>query len=272
MNNITAHVVVKNEEKWIWYALASVYNYVDEYIVFDTGSTDNTVSIIEEFISSNDIEGKVIFFKKGEVTKEEFYLLRQEQISMTKTEWFLVLDGDEIWYEKCLDELIGKVKKNNNVTLLATRFHNAVGDVYHYKDFTSESYEIKGVKGSVTIRAYKIANGIHCKGEYGVEGYYDDKGQRIQLRNEEIEFLGGYFFHTSYLQRSSSILSDWVIPYRRKKVFARFHGKVDQNFRFPEVFYLDKPEMVDSPWRRVNYKYYFFRFLHILYMIFGKFR
>jgi len=36
---ITAHMIVKNEEQWVWYALQSILPYVDKVIVYDTGST-----------------------------------------------------------------------------------------------------------------------------------------------------------------------------------------------------------------------------------------
>ena len=49
---IVAHILVKNEEKWIWYSLMSVLDYVDEILVWDAGSTDRTVEIIKT-ISKN---------------------------------------------------------------------------------------------------------------------------------------------------------------------------------------------------------------------------
>ena len=45
-NRITVHTLVKNEERWIWYALKSVLPFVDQIIVWDTGSTDKTTAII----------------------------------------------------------------------------------------------------------------------------------------------------------------------------------------------------------------------------------
>jgi len=34
-NNLTAHMLVKNEEQWIWYAINSVINRVDQIIIYD---------------------------------------------------------------------------------------------------------------------------------------------------------------------------------------------------------------------------------------------
>jgi glycosyltransferase involved in cell wall biosynthesis len=61
MPSLTSHSVVKNEEQYIGYALRSVLPFVDSALVFDTGSTDNTVAVIEEVMK--EFPGKIIFEK-----------------------------------------------------------------------------------------------------------------------------------------------------------------------------------------------------------------
>lgn len=260
---ITAHVIVRNEEKWIWYSIMSVINYVDKMIIFDTGSTDNTVEIIKEIVEDYDKNNKIIFEQKYNITKANFSKLREEQIQRTETEWFLVLDGDEIWYSSTISKLVAFSKRKTKYKMIAIRFHNCVGDVYHYKKFESETYRIKDIVGSITIRAYsKRIEGINCGGEYGTEGYFDDKGNEVQSRKDEIYIQEGFYFHTSYLQRSSSLIRDWEIPYRRSKVFGRIDGKVSSDFDFPEVFYeKNKPDIVDNAFRRIGIIYFIFKLL-----------
>ena len=60
--NLTVQMIVKNEDQWIWYAIASVIDYASKLIIFDTGSRDKTVEIIKSFKSS-----KIIFKQKGDV-------------------------------------------------------------------------------------------------------------------------------------------------------------------------------------------------------------
>lgn len=50
-NTITAHVMVKNEEFFIFEAIRSVIEHVDKMIIFDTGSTDGTVRKISEAVA-----------------------------------------------------------------------------------------------------------------------------------------------------------------------------------------------------------------------------
>jgi glycosyltransferase involved in cell wall biosynthesis len=264
-SNITANMMVKNEEKWIWFAIMSVIDFVDHIIIFDTGSTDNTVDIINKLINTNNLADKITFEEKGSVDKNQFTLLRQEQLNRTKTKWFLLVDGDEIWYKKTLINLIESINNNAHYTMIATRFHNCVGDIFHYKNFKSESYKIKDVFGSITIRAYsKDIEGIYCGGPYGIEGYFDINNNEVQKDEINIFIQDGFYLHTSYLQRSSSIMKDWKIPYRRNKVFARINNKVDKDFKFPEVFYIDRPSNINNPFQKMGFKYYLFRTMYLV--------
>ncbi|MBU1256082.1 hypothetical protein KKA49_00135 [Patescibacteria group bacterium] len=56
---IIVHCLVKNEERFIWYAIKSVLPFVDKIMVWDTGSTDKTIQIIKS-IKSKKISLSVI--------------------------------------------------------------------------------------------------------------------------------------------------------------------------------------------------------------------
>ena len=99
---ITAHMVVKNEANWIWYAIMSVIDHVDRMIIYDTGSSDNTAEIIESIAHDPRYQDKIEYEEKGPVTIHELAQVRQEQINKTTTDYFFVVDGDEIWYPKVL--------------------------------------------------------------------------------------------------------------------------------------------------------------------------
>src|SRR3989344_2523374 len=126
-SNLTIHCVVKNEERWIWYALQSILDIADKVLVYDTGSTDKTVEIIETIKSK-----KIIFEEKGEVDARGLTKLRKEQLAKTKTEWFLILDGDEIWPEQTKKELVRIIKHADKSKWgIIVRAWNFVGDIYH---------------------------------------------------------------------------------------------------------------------------------------------
>lgn len=58
-NSICLTMIVKNEEKIIERCLNSVKNVVDCISICDTGSSDNTIQIIEQYMKKNNIPGKV---------------------------------------------------------------------------------------------------------------------------------------------------------------------------------------------------------------------
>lgn len=262
---ITAHMIVKNEERWVWYSIMSVIDYVDKMIIFDTGSTDKTVFIIRKILESKMYNKKIIFEEKEAVSEQNFFLLRQEQIEKTNTDYFLVVDGDEIWYKDTLERL--QVLINNQdgkIDLVAVKFINCAGDIYHYRDFKRESYCIEKIKGSITIRLYSMnIDGIKCAGNYGVEGYFDKKNKPVQESEWKIAILDGFYLHTSLLQRSGEIQGDFCIKYRRKKIGSDWDYKFDNDFKYPEVFYLGRPSYVYNPWNKriglIEKLFYFLR-------------
>ncbi len=82
---ISVCMMVKNEEKRLPTALASVKDWVDEIIVVDTGSTDKTVEIAESF-------GAKIFYHPWE---HDFSKHRNQTLQYATGDWLFVLDADE---------------------------------------------------------------------------------------------------------------------------------------------------------------------------------
>jgi tetratricopeptide (TPR) repeat protein len=81
-----AVMIVKNEEQHLRRCLSSIRQVCDEIIVVDTGSTDATVSIAEQF-------GAKIFHR---VWQNDFAAARNESLSHTNAEWVLYIDADEV--------------------------------------------------------------------------------------------------------------------------------------------------------------------------------
>jgi tetratricopeptide (TPR) repeat protein len=79
-------MIVKNEKEHIARCLWSVKPIVDEMIVVDTGSTDNTKDIAKAF------GAKVYDFKWN----NDFSEARNYAISLVTCDWILILDADEV--------------------------------------------------------------------------------------------------------------------------------------------------------------------------------
>lgn len=109
MPNISLILLTKNEQdnlvKWTWIDKLTNLN---EIIVIDDESTDNTKKILKTFENKN--LSLKIFDKKLD---NDFASQRNFAISKAKNDWILFLDADEIPSEKLLNYL-NNLKLNNN--------------------------------------------------------------------------------------------------------------------------------------------------------------
>lgn len=194
---ITTHTIVKNEQNWIKPALMSVIDQVDRMLVWDTGSTDNTVSIIKSINSP-----KIVFSQKGPVDRQQLVNLRNLQIKATQTPWFIILDGDEIWPKDNLIQLIKAIEKAKLSTIaLVNRTKNCIGDLHHLLPETKGRYQIGPWKGHLNIRAIKNLPGLKVVGEYPDEAYvYQSK--KLQDQPKNLEFVDTWYLHTTHLKRT----------------------------------------------------------------------
>ena len=84
---ISACFITKNEEKNIARAIQSLQGMYDELVVVDTGSTDNTVAIVEKYGAS------VYYF----AWQNDFSLARNYAIDKARGDWLIFLDADEYY-------------------------------------------------------------------------------------------------------------------------------------------------------------------------------
>jgi len=196
---ITTHTIAKNEEKWIKPAILSVINNkkIQTMLVWDTGSTDKTVEIIKSINSP-----KIKFKQLGAVSSQQLINLRNQQIKQTKTPWFLILDGDEIWPEKNLVQLIKTMKNTKPQTIaLVNKTRNCIGDIYHYLPSSEGEYKIGPWQGHLNIRAIKNIKGLKVIGKYPLEAYILNN-KPLQDQPENLEFVNTWYLHTTHLKRS----------------------------------------------------------------------
>jgi tetratricopeptide (TPR) repeat protein len=88
-------MIVKDEEALLPQCLESVQGVVDEMIVVDTGSQDNTVELAQG------LGAQVFDFP----WQDDFASARNFSLSKATQDWILVLDADERLIEDCVSEL-----------------------------------------------------------------------------------------------------------------------------------------------------------------------
>lgn len=99
---ISACSIVKNEEKNIARSIESYRRVVDEIIIVDTGSTDNTVAICEK------LGAKVLHYEWN----NDFAAAKNLALEHATGDWIIFLDADE-WFVPTLvdDRLINVIKE-----------------------------------------------------------------------------------------------------------------------------------------------------------------
>jgi len=257
MNEIWAHCLVKNEARWLWYSVTSVIDHVDKLLLWDTGSTDNTLAIIEKL--NKKYPDKIIFEQRKQKTADEFTQVRQEMLTKTKSDWFLVVDGDEVWWQDSIKKLISEIKKNgDNLESIVVPTVNLVGDIFHLQPASAGKYNIAGRFGHFNLRAVnRKIPGLQALGPHGKMGWADDTGKMIQDRSEEkIKFIKAPYLHLTNLRRSEEG-KDAEVTKRKKKLRYELGTSVSPDYYYPEVFFRPRPSIVESPWVTMGC---FFRF------------
>lgn len=97
---LSCSIITFNEERIVETTLSSIHNWVDEIVVVDSFSTDNTINILEMF-------NVKLYKQKWEgYSKQKNYA-----ISKCTGDWILVLDADEVVSEQLRDEIVKVIKK-----------------------------------------------------------------------------------------------------------------------------------------------------------------
>ena len=104
MPTVTLTMIVRNEAVHLGKCLASVKDAVDEIVIVDTGSGDETKIIAGRYTDK-------IFDYRWD---GDFSAARNLAISYSRGQWIFVLDADE-----CLDETQGSLRETLAVNFLS---------------------------------------------------------------------------------------------------------------------------------------------------------
>lgn len=172
-------MIVKNEETTLTRCLESVKDIVDEMIIVDTGSTDNTVKIAEKY-------GAKTFFYKWD---NSFSNARNYSLSKASKDWILIMDADDELVNEDKDKIIKLINnKNNKLNAYFGETLSYSGDSPDYNIYSNLNIRlIKNGKG------YKFVGAIH---EQIIPGSEDEKKQ-VFLGIADIRF-----YHYGYLNET----------------------------------------------------------------------
>ena len=119
MPKVCLNMIVKNEAKNLPRLFESLKDIIDDYVITDTGSTDNTVKVIKEYWDNLKVKGHIetIPFKNFAYNRTEGLKLARKK---SKSDFILLLDADMVLvnqgFEKSqlLDKEVVTIKQKNS--------------------------------------------------------------------------------------------------------------------------------------------------------------
>jgi len=111
-------MIVKNEQQFLPDCLESVRNIVDQIVIIDTGSVDNTVEIAKRYSS------EVHYFKWC----DDFSAARNESIKYASGDWIFWIDADERLLPESIPEFKRLMKYENRPVVYKVHIRNIIKD------------------------------------------------------------------------------------------------------------------------------------------------
>jgi len=168
IHTITLSIIVKNEEKYLRGCLESVKDVVSEIVLVDTGSTDNTIKIAEEF------GAKIFHFD----WINDFSAARNYALNNSTGDWILYLDADERLSGNSIEELKKITNNNSNVGFYCS--------VKSAGNISGNSSMMKYTRLFKNIPGLKFSGKVHEQ----IEDSLIEKGCSLVDSNIEIIHLG----------------------------------------------------------------------------------
>jgi glycosyltransferase involved in cell wall biosynthesis len=169
-------MIVKNESHIICEALESVVSYIDTYVISDTGSTDNTPTIIKDFFEKHNIQGHVFDDEWEDFGTNRSIVLKHAK---NKMKIAFMLDADDLFVKpnlsksdihKLLDVYydgykIGITNEQDSVFYWRVQVFNLKRDwkfkgvLHEYPTFdTRENYQSKMLELPLKICSRRLGN------------------------------------------------------------------------------------------------------------------
>ena len=247
---ITVHLRVRNEENFCEAALKSVAPVASKVLIVDTGSEDRTLEILKNV----PVEKRIVNVPPADAAGLCEY--RNDMAEMTETEWYWIMDGDEVYDPKHLPEItdfLREVPPHIHRVLLHRRHP------YHHPGLISGYDTIGRIFRASTVR-WKLFEG---RGKVGHETAFLKNNPSADLRPHSIMLPRRiFFYHFHYFQRSPAQhvmgkMRGWrkppfpITPFKRNYPFKLEHGPLPFWRAFALSIYFSAQGFI--PWLKKKY-------------------
>ncbi|MCI7266702.1 MAG: glycosyltransferase [Veillonellaceae bacterium] len=202
---ISACYIVKNEAENLVKSIKSLKNQVNEIVVVDTGSTDNTIAVARKL-------GAKIYSLPWQ---DDFSKARNFALSKAKGDWLVLLDADEYFTAKTAGNIRQVIRQAQQADAFLVRLVNYNVDKAEVQDYFYQ------------LRIVRNQQGLHYEGKIHEELMLSD-GKSMNFRRVSPETLEIY--HTGYsnsvtrqkVERNLSILQQAVADGQSEAELARY--------------------------------------------------
>lgn len=202
---ISACYIVKNEAKNLAKSIKSLKNQVNEIVVVDTGSTDNTMVVARK------LGARVYSFP----WQDDFSKARNFALSKAKGEWLVLLDADEYFTAKTAGNIRQVIRQAQQADGLLIQMVNYDVDKAEIQDYFYQ------------LRIVRNQQGLHYEGKIHEELKLSD-GKSMKFLRIPPEMLEIY--HTGYassvsrqkLERNLKLLQQAVDNGQSEADLARY--------------------------------------------------
>jgi len=234
-HGLSAMMRIKNDEEWIFFAIKSILDYVDEVVVVLQNCTDNTEKIIrqmnsskiklfhypfESFPSGKNHEN----FLKNSIFNRSYYY--NFALSLTSFSYVWKWDGDHAAFENRVEELRKIVDSN-------------VYDIIHYKGYDIFGEDLKFLCKDpfcsnepavfkVNKKTFYFSSFICEKFSYPIN---------IGLRKMKIfNFPKPLFIHFKYAKGESSIGKGWPENWQNDPYFKSIADRKNKGLKYNDEY------------------------------------
>ena len=278
MTKICLNMIVKNESRIIERLMLSVLPLIDSYCICDTGSTDNTIELIETFFGKNNIPGKIVKEPFKDFGHNRTFALNA-CIGLPNADYLLLLDADmKLRVDPKLS--IEEFKK----TLTKDAYYIFQGsDLFFYKNvrilrndpefsYWGVTHEfVKTTPGSVYVQLEKSQLFIDDIGDGGAKADKFERDVRLLLKGlEENPGNDRYTFYLANSYRDGGQYENSIQRYKERIKIGGWHEEVWHSYYsigkcyehmgdFPNAIsaWLDAyqfyPNRVENLYKLVNY-------------------
>lgn len=207
---ISVVLAVYNGEKYIIEQLESIRKQtvkVDELIVKDDGSKDNTCKIVEEYLQSHNLpQWKLMKNPQNQGWKKNFV----DGLHYVSGEYIFFCDQDDIWMPEKIEKMVSAMNNNKAIELLVSNY-----EILHMDHSKSYIEQAKNKQGD-TVYPYPFTNKfLHVKYPGCVYCIRRSLVKFYQEYWKEVMPHDAFAWHLATVRGSLYVYNKPLIQYRR---------------------------------------------------------